>query len=60
MLVGPDERAIRFEPSDAGTEHFSAKPGRVLRILAERDAWAQVARRDGKRGWVERASLVPL
>jgi tetratricopeptide (TPR) repeat protein len=60
VLVGGEERAVRFEPADTGTEHFRAKPGRVLRILAERNDWAQVARRDGKRGWVERAHLSPL
>jgi len=60
VVVGPDDRSIRFEPSATGTEHFAVKPGRVLRILVERDTWAQVARRDGKRGWVERATLVPL
>ncbi len=60
VLVGRNEHSIRFEPSASGTEHFAAKPGRVLRILVERDTWVQVARRDGKRGWVERAALVPL
>jgi tetratricopeptide (TPR) repeat protein len=44
---------VRFEPSETGTTHFAAPPGTVVEVLAERAAWAQVARRgDGLRGWV--------
>jgi tetratricopeptide (TPR) repeat protein len=60
VVVAPDRVAVRFEPATSGTEHFTAKPGRVLRVLDERDDWAQVARSDGKRGWVERSALAPL
>jgi tetratricopeptide (TPR) repeat protein len=45
--------AVRFEPSETGTTHFDAPPGTVLEVLAERNGWAQVARRgDRLRGWV--------
>jgi hypothetical protein len=44
---------VRFEPSETGTTHFAAPPGTVVEVLAERNDWAQVARRgDGLRGWV--------
>jgi SH3-like domain-containing protein len=57
VVVGAEEASVRFEPSAAGTEHFRARPGAVLRVLAEREGWAQVARRDGARGWIERVRL---
>ncbi len=57
VVVAPDERAVRFEPSASGTEHFRIKPGSVLRVLSERDGWSQVARRDGTRGWLEDTAL---
>jgi hypothetical protein len=45
--------AVRFEPSETGTTHFAAPPGTVVEVLAERNGWAQVARRgDRLRGWV--------
>jgi hypothetical protein len=47
------EAAVRFEPSDTGTTHYTAPPGTVVEVLAERNGWAQVARRGDKlRGWV--------
>lgn len=52
---------VRFEPSDDGTAHFAAGPGSVVEVLAERNGWAQVARRgDGLRGWVPRDVLERL
>ena len=51
---------VRFEPSPNGTEYFQAKPGSTVELLAEREGWAQVARRDGRRGWIERQTLAPL
>ena len=47
------EAAVRFEPSESGTTHYTAPPGTVVEVLAERNGWAQVARRgDQLRGWV--------
>jgi tetratricopeptide (TPR) repeat protein len=60
VVVAGAETSVRFEPSPTGTVHFPAKPGSLLRVLAERDQWAQVARRDGRRGWVERSVLAPM
>jgi len=60
VVVAPADVAVRFEPTTSGTAHFQAKPGTVLRVLAEREGWAQVARRDGLRGWVERATIAEL
>jgi SH3-like domain-containing protein len=51
---------LRFEPSPNGILYFQAKPGRTVALLAERKGWAQVARRDGSRGWIERQTLAPL
>jgi tetratricopeptide (TPR) repeat protein len=60
VVVARDDANVRFEPSPTGTAHFQAKPGSVLRLLGEREGWAQVARRDGRRGWVERGALAAL
>ncbi len=51
---------VRFEPSASGTAHFEAPPGTLLDVLAERDAWVQVARDDGVRGWIERSAITML
>lgn len=52
---------VRFEPAETGTVHYEAPLGTVVEILAEREGWAQVARRsDGLRGWVERKALETL
>ena len=60
VVVAPAEVAVRFEPATTGTTHFQAKPGTVLRVVAEREGWAQVARRDGRRGWVETSAVARL
>ena len=60
VVVASGESTVRFEPSAGGTVHFQAKPGTVLRVLAEREGWAQVARADGRRGWIERGTLETL
>lgn len=57
VVTAPDDVTVRFEPSATGTAHFDAPPGTLLDVLASRDAWVQVARDDGVRGWVERSSL---
>jgi tetratricopeptide (TPR) repeat protein len=60
VVVAPAAVAVRFEPVASGTLHYQARPGTVLNVLAEREGWAQVARRDGRRGWVERSALETL
>jgi tetratricopeptide (TPR) repeat protein len=60
VIVAKDGATVRFEPSANGTVYFQAKPGSTVELLAEREGWAQIARRDGRRGWIERATLAPL
>jgi hypothetical protein len=60
VVVSDRVATIRFEPSASGAAHFEAKPGAMLRVVTEREGWAQVERSDGRRGWVERASVEPL
>ena len=60
VVVGKTEATVRFEPSPAGTEHFRAKPGTLLRVAAERAGWAQVVRADGRRGWIERDAIATV
>ncbi|MBI4517376.1 MAG: BatD family protein [Deltaproteobacteria bacterium] len=60
VVVAAAEATVRFEPSASGTAHYAVKPGSVVRIITEREGWAQVARRDGQRGWLERAALAAL
>jgi hypothetical protein len=59
VVRGPDT-TVRFEPSETGTVHFSLGEGAVVRVLDTRDGWRQVARADGRRGWVEAAALESL
>lgn len=60
VIVSKQDATVRFEPSATGTAHFQSKPGTVLRLLGGREEWAQVARGDGRRGWIERAALATL
>ena len=57
MVTRAGDTAVRFEPSADGTTHFVAPEGTLLRILEERDGWAQVTRSDGRRGWIERGAI---
>jgi tetratricopeptide (TPR) repeat protein len=60
VVVEPGEVAVRFEPSSNGTVHFSLPEGAVVRNLAERDGWYEVARGDGRRGWIDAAAVEQL
>ena len=60
VVVAGADTDVRFEPSASGTTHFDTKPGAVLRLLGEREGWAQVARSDGKRGWIARDAIATL
>lgn len=57
VVTLPGDTPVRFEPSTDGTTHFVAHEGTLLRLLEERNDWAQVARDDGRRGWIERRAL---
>jgi tetratricopeptide (TPR) repeat protein len=57
VVVAAGETPVRFEPAEAGTVHFQAGLGTVVRVLGEREGWAQVARPDGRRGWIARAAI---
>jgi hypothetical protein len=60
VVVAGSDTDVRFEPSANGTAHFATKPGAVLRVLADREGWAQVARADGKRGWIARDAIATV
>lgn len=60
VVVAANDTDVRFEPSPNGTAHFTSKPGAVLRVLTEREGWAQVARPDGKRGWISRDAIAAM
>lgn len=60
VVTAAEGAAVRFEPSADGTEHFRAPAGTRLSISEQREGWVQVARRDGRRGWVVAAAVTPL
>lgn len=60
IVVGADETAARFEPADDGTVHFALPQGSKVRITEQREGWLQVARCDGRRGWVPVTALERL
>ena len=51
---------VRFEPAASGTVHFSVTQGTRVQVLDVREDWWQVARCDGRRGWVEKDGLEAL
>lgn len=52
VVVEAGETAVRFEPSENGTEHFRVNEGALLEVTDERDEWLQVRRWDSRRGWI--------
>jgi tetratricopeptide (TPR) repeat protein len=60
VIVRAGDVPVRFEPSDTGTVHFTLPEGALVRVLAERDSWHQVARTDGRRGWIEADAVEAL
>jgi len=52
VVVQKGEAPVRFEPSEAGTEHFKVGEGTHLEVTQEQGDWVQVRRRDGRRGWL--------
>ena len=53
LVLAQEDRSVRFEPAKNGTIHFSVQEGTLVHVLDVREDWAQVARCDGRRGWIE-------
>jgi len=60
VVTSSEEATVRYEPSANGTAFYNVNPGAVLRVVGERAGWRQVSTRDGRRGWVEAATLSTL
>ena len=60
VVLAKEDSPVRFEPADNGTVHFSVTQGTLIQILDVREDWWQVARCDGRRGWIERDVLEEL
>lgn len=51
---------VKFAPQESGTLHFTLPQGAVVRVLGREFGWVQVARADGKSGWVKENALKRL
>ena len=60
VVLTQEDTPVRFEPAVSGTVHFSVTQGTRVRVLDIRAGWWQVARCDGRRGWVEKDTLEEL
>jgi tetratricopeptide (TPR) repeat protein len=60
VVVGAEQTAARFEPADDGTVHFTLPQGSKVRVTEQREGWLQIARCDGRRGWVAATRLERL
>ena len=60
VVIGPGETPTRFEPAENGTVHFVLKEGSLVRVADSRDNWLEVARCDGRRGWIEKSAIEEL
>ena len=60
VVLKQEDAPVRFEPAASGTVHFSVPQGTRVRVLDVREDWWQVARCDGRRGWVEKDALEEL
>jgi len=60
VVLTQGDTPVRFEPAVSGTVHFSVTQGTRVRVLDVRAGWWQVARCDGRRGWVEKGPLEEL
>jgi tetratricopeptide (TPR) repeat protein len=60
VVVRDGDNAVRFEPAESGTVHYVLKEGSLLQVLETRDGWWQVARCDGRRGWIQSSALETL
>ena len=60
VVIASGDTPARFEPADNGTVHFSLKEGALVRILDTRQGWLQIARCDGRRGWLPKDAVEDL
>ncbi len=60
VVLNQEDTPVRFEPAASGTVHFSVSQGTRVRVLDVREDWWQVARCDGRRGWIEKDALEEL
>jgi tetratricopeptide (TPR) repeat protein len=60
VVVSTGDAPARFEPAGNGTVHFILKEGSLVRVVETRDNWIEVARCDGRRGWVEKSAIEEL
>jgi tetratricopeptide (TPR) repeat protein len=60
VVVARSEATVRSEPTASGTALFVATPGTVLRVERTRETSSLVTSRDGRRGWVESATLAAI
>jgi tetratricopeptide (TPR) repeat protein len=60
VVIAEGDTAARFEPATNGTVHFALKEGSHVHILDSREGWLQVARCDGRRGWIPKSAVEEL
>jgi tetratricopeptide (TPR) repeat protein len=60
VVVASGDTPARFEPAATGTVHFVLKEGSRVRVTDTREGWLQVARCDGRRGWIEQRAAADL
>jgi SH3-like domain-containing protein len=60
VVVAAGETPARFEPAANGTVHFTLKEGARVRVLDTRASWLQIARCDGRRGWIPATAAAQL
>ena len=60
VVLNQEDTPVRFEPAASGTAHFFVTQGTRVQVLDVREDWWQVARCDGRRGWIEKDALEEL
>jgi len=56
-IVVQKDVACKYEPIDKSTTYYTLREGGDVRILNTRDGWSQIARPDGKAGWVKKDAV---
>lgn len=60
IVLAAGDTPVRFEPDEDGTVHFVVPQGTEVVIAEVREGWTQVARCDGRRGWIPTAAVERL
>jgi tetratricopeptide (TPR) repeat protein len=60
VVTASGETPVRFEPTETGTQYFTVNEGVSIEVTEERDAWLQIRRSDGRRGWIPRSAVTEL